>query len=141
MRLWSIHPKYLDSKGLVALWREALLAQSVLENKTKGYKNHPQLNRFKSTADPIGAIGEFLKIVYVEACRRGYSFSGNKISRQVPVMKIAVSKGQVTYEWEHFMGKMKLRSPEIYRSLRKISMPDRHPLFRLKAGGKEDWEK
>lgn len=23
MRLWSSHPKYLDAKGIVALWREA----------------------------------------------------------------------------------------------------------------------
>jgi len=44
MRIWSLHPKYLDSKGMVALWREALLAKQVLLNKTKGYKNHPQLN-------------------------------------------------------------------------------------------------
>ncbi|WP_338140756.1 pyrimidine dimer DNA glycosylase/endonuclease V [Candidatus Nitrotoga sp. 1052] len=28
MRLWTLHPCYLDSRGLVALWREALLAQS-----------------------------------------------------------------------------------------------------------------
>ncbi|WP_368086417.1 pyrimidine dimer DNA glycosylase/endonuclease V [Nitrosomonas sp. Nm34] len=26
MRLWSIHPKYLDAKGLLALWREGLQA-------------------------------------------------------------------------------------------------------------------
>ena len=38
MRLWSIHPKYLGTKGLVALWREALLAQKVLQGNTKGYK-------------------------------------------------------------------------------------------------------
>jgi len=30
MRLWTIHPKYLDRQGLLALWREALLAQKVL---------------------------------------------------------------------------------------------------------------
>jgi len=30
MRLWSIHPKYLDRQGLLAVWRESLLAQSVL---------------------------------------------------------------------------------------------------------------
>ena len=28
MRLWTLHPKYLDAAGLVALWREALLAQN-----------------------------------------------------------------------------------------------------------------
>ena len=141
MRLWSIHPKYLDARGLVALWREALLAQSVLQNKTKGYKNHPQLNRFKKTADPVGAIGAYLRMVYSEACRREYRFSPDKISSRAPVRKLAVTKGQVAYEWEHFLKKMKLRSPEIYKSSRKISTPDRHPLFRLKEGGKEEWEK
>jgi len=25
MRLWTLHPKYLDARGLVALWREGLL--------------------------------------------------------------------------------------------------------------------
>lgn len=48
MRIWSLHPKYLDTKGLVALWRETLLAQHVLSGKTKRYKNHPQLARFKN---------------------------------------------------------------------------------------------
>jgi hypothetical protein len=43
MRLWSLHPQYLDPQGLVALWREALLAQAVLRGKTRGYKHHPQL--------------------------------------------------------------------------------------------------
>ena len=59
MRLWSIHPKYLDARGLVALWREGLLAQKVLKGETRGYINHPQLNRFNSKRDPIGAIGRY----------------------------------------------------------------------------------
>jgi hypothetical protein len=33
MRLWSLHPEYLDANGLVALWREALLAQAFLQGK------------------------------------------------------------------------------------------------------------
>jgi hypothetical protein len=36
MRLWTLHPKYLDARGLVALWREALLAQKVLRGATRG---------------------------------------------------------------------------------------------------------
>ena len=141
MRLWSIHPKYLDAKGLVALWREALLAQAVLQNKTKGYRNHPQLNRFRSAPDPVSAIGTYLRSVYTESCRRGYSFSADKICSQEQAGKIAVTKGQVEYEWQHFLRKMKERSPEIFRSSRKVSMPNHHPLFRVKAGGKEEWEK
>ena len=63
------------------------------------------------------------------------------MSRRDQVEKIAVTKGQVAYEWEHFLKKMKQRSPEIYRTARIISKPDRHPLFRLKAREKEAWEK
>ncbi|HKX52383.1 MAG TPA: pyrimidine dimer DNA glycosylase/endonuclease V [Nitrosospira sp.] len=37
MRLWTLHPRYLDTKGLVAAWREALLAQKVLSGLTSGY--------------------------------------------------------------------------------------------------------
>jgi hypothetical protein len=141
MRLWSIHPKYLDAKGLVALWREALLAQSVLQNKTKGYRNHPQLNRFKRAPDPVSYVGAYLREVYSEACRRGYRFSGQKICGQDEVKKLPVTQGQLEYEWRHFLGKMKIRSPEIHKSALKISMPDHHPLFRVKSGEKEEWEK
>ena len=52
MRLWTLHPRYLDARGLVALWREALLAQKVLRGKTRGYRAHPQLQRFREQADP-----------------------------------------------------------------------------------------
>ncbi|MCX9084482.1 MAG: pyrimidine dimer DNA glycosylase/endonuclease V [Candidatus Methanoperedens sp.] len=59
MRLWSIHPKYLDGKGLVALWRESLLAQKVLNGETKTYRHHPQLRRLRAHPDPKGAIAFF----------------------------------------------------------------------------------
>ena len=27
MRIWTLHPEYLDGRGLTALWRETLLAR------------------------------------------------------------------------------------------------------------------
>ena len=36
MRLWSVHPQHLDVRGLVALWREGLLARKVLLGETNG---------------------------------------------------------------------------------------------------------
>jgi len=66
MRIWSIHPKYLDTKGLVALWRENLLAKNVLEHNTRGYKNHPQLIRSKNSGTPLQAINHYLAAVYQE---------------------------------------------------------------------------
>jgi len=72
MRLWSLHPRYLDTQGLVALWREALLARAVLRGETKGYRNHPQLDRFRSHAASVSAINTYLARVYDEAVARGY---------------------------------------------------------------------
>jgi hypothetical protein len=79
MRIWSLHPQYLDTKGLVALWRETLLAKNVLAGNTKGYKNHPQLKRFKNTDNPLHAINQYLSIIYQEASSRGYTFTREKI--------------------------------------------------------------
>lgn len=56
MRLWSVHPKYLDTRGLTACWREGLLARKVLLGQTKGYRNHPQLIRFRNTQNPVAAV-------------------------------------------------------------------------------------
>ena len=72
MRLWTVHPSYLDARGLVALWREALLAQKVLLGKTKGYKAHPQLARFREAGDPVAVIASYLAAVHQEAAARGY---------------------------------------------------------------------
>ncbi|MEM2757492.1 MAG: pyrimidine dimer DNA glycosylase/endonuclease V, partial [Sulfolobales archaeon] len=79
MRLWSLHPRYLDRAGLVALWGEGILAQKVLEGRTRGYVNHPQLIRFKNTPEPLLAIGTYLYNVYLEGLRRGYKFNPYKI--------------------------------------------------------------
>jgi hypothetical protein len=108
MRLWSLHPKYLDAIGLVALWREALLAQKVLEGKTKGYRNHPQLIRFKNTRDPLLYIGTYLYFVHLEARRRRYEFDASKIKKfSSEIEKIPVKRGQIEYEFEHLLEKLK----------------------------------
>jgi hypothetical protein len=141
MRLWSIHPSYLDAKGLVALWREALLAQAVLRNQTKGYKNHPQLDRFKKTDDPVAYIGAYLKAVYDESCRRGYCFTESRIYCPGKAGKIPVTEGQVEFEWRHFLAKMEIRDPDRVPKLRKIPFPDAHPSFKVVKGEREAWER
>ena len=80
MRLWSLHPSYLDAVGLVALWREGLLARKVLQGQTKGYIHHPQLFRFRETGNPIHVLDFYLKTVHDESIRRGYNFDLSKIS-------------------------------------------------------------
>jgi hypothetical protein len=140
MRLWSINPAYLDAKGLVALWREGLLAQSVLLGRTKGYKHHPQLIRFNDTVNPIGAIASYLGFVADEADNRAYRFDRSKIENKSYGGRISVATGQITYEFSHLLGKLKTRSPELYVQLRKVHRVEVHPLFREVGGGIEDWE-
>ena len=140
MRLWSVHPYYLDAKGLVALWREGLLAQKVLQGNTKGYKNHPQLTRFKNTTDPVAAIAAYLGFVVDEAESRGYHFDRNKITTQYCTKKITVTSGQLEYEFGHLLGKLKDRDPRRYARFKEVSQISAHPIFNKTAGNIEDWE-
>jgi len=141
MRLWSIHPKYLDAKGLVALWREGLLAQAVLRGRTRGYRHHPQLARFKRHARPLTAISSYLYVIYLEATARGYCFDRSKIRvvSKKPVVK--VSRGQVRHEWRHLLRKLRRRSPQRWRFCANVTRPAVHPLFSVRPGPVEWWEK
>ena len=141
MRLWSIHPEYLDAKGLVALWREALLAQNVLQGKTKGYRKHPQLNRFKNTSSPSGAIASYLRTIIDEADRRGYNFNRSKIENKKMNSKIPVTSGQVEYEFKHLLEKLRERDPDLYKHLEMIDKVKLNPLFKEICGTVEEWER
>ncbi|GAB4487422.1 MAG: pyrimidine dimer DNA glycosylase/endonuclease V [Thermodesulfovibrionales bacterium] len=141
MRLWSIHPKYLDRIGLVALWREGLLAQKVLLGKTKGYTAHPQLSRFRACAQPVAAIGCYLKDIAEEADRRGYRFDASKIAQARPCRTMKVTQGQIDYEWQHLLKKLKTRDKALYKTHSSLSTPNPHPLFTPVPGGIEDWER
>jgi len=141
MRLWSIHPDYLDSKGLVALWREGLLAQNVLLGRTKGYLHHPQLLRFRETGNPAGAIASYLRFILIEADNRGYHFNKEKIINRHFRSKISVTRGQIEYEYHHLMNKLIRRDPESYKKLNKLKKINVHPMFKLVNGQIESWEK
>jgi hypothetical protein len=141
MRLWTIHPKYLDSRGLVALWREGLLAQKVLRGKTKGYRHHPQLERFRAHPKPIGMITRYLLAVYDESRARGYNFNRSKVGRTTNRGRITATGGQLSYEWSHLMRKLRKRDALRYRQLRGLTVPDPHPVFRIVDGGVSPWER
>ena len=141
MRLWSLHPRYLDPQGLVALWREALLARAVLRGMTAGYRHHPQLARFQEHAAPRTAICAYLGEVHAEAARRGYAFDRSKVGPVRDAATITVTAGQVDYEWEHLLRKLSARSPELYRRWRRVRRPDCHPLLRRRPGPVELWER
>lgn len=141
MRLWSLHPKYLDPQGLVALWREALLARAVLRGETRGYRHHPQLLRFQANPAPRSAINVYLAAVHDEATARGYRFDRTKIGPCRHVARIAVNEGQVAHEWEHLMAKLQSRSSAVFATWAGTTPPELHPLFSLRRGPIEDWER
>lgn len=140
MRLWSLHPKYLDSRGLVALWREGLLARAVLMGKTRGYRNHPQLERFKKAEDPVAAIDTYLLNVYKEACLRGYKFNRDKIGDKFIKSTIEVTSGQIIYELEHLKRKLEVRNSLECLKLEIFKYPLANPVFNIVEGDVEPWE-
>lgn len=141
MRLWSLHPKYLDPQGLVAVWREGLLAKKVLEEKTKGYKNHPQLIRFRQHPQPLKAISYYLWEVFGEAKKRGYRFNRRKIGQiSLKIEKINITLGQFQYELKHLKNKLKDRNKAFYQRIRFLKKIKPHPLFKVIKGGIASWE-
>ncbi|HEY4615038.1 MAG TPA: pyrimidine dimer DNA glycosylase/endonuclease V [Citricoccus sp.] len=157
MRLWTLHPRYLDRPGLTGGWREALLAQAVLAGRTRGYRSHPQLVRFRRHADTPAAVGAYLAALADEAERRGYRFDRSRIdcppltpsagngaedpATGPAVRLIPVTEGQVAYEWQHLLAKLAERSPEHHAAVRDVAVPEVHPLFQVVPGPIEDWER
>jgi hypothetical protein len=139
--LWTLHPRYLDQKGLLAVWREGLLAQAVLQGKTKGYQNHPQLERFRAHPEPLRAIGYYLYVVHQEATGRGYNFDLTKINHTGVTPPIQTASGQLEFEVKHLLNKLQQRSKKDYDLLAGIESIDSHPLFEIVPGDVEDWEK
>lgn len=142
MRLWTVHPEYLDSRGLCAAWREGLLAQAVLRGRTRGYRHHSQLVRFRATASPRRYIAEYLWAIYREAIRRGYAFDRSKLPRPGPPLpRMRETRGQFAYEWRHLQAKLFRRDRARWARQRRLARPRAHPLFRLMAGPVQKWER
>jgi hypothetical protein len=141
MRLWTIHPQYLDPQGLVALWRESLLARAVLRGQTKGYRHHPQLQRFSNHATPRSAINSYLGAILAEADSRQYSFDRTKLGPIRACGRIISTQDQLDYEWQHLLRKLRTRSPDYHQRLRDVITPLAHPMFRIVAGPVASWER
>lgn len=141
MRLWSLHPQYLDPQGLVALWREALLARAVLCGETRGYRNHPQLSRFRAQSAPLSAIDAYLRGIHAEAVSRGYQFDPTKIGRTHTPIAIPVTADQVQFEWQHLLRKLAARNPTLHERWCSVVAPECHPLFHVHPGPVESWER
>jgi len=142
VRVWSLHPRYLDWMGLGAQWREGLLAQAVIAGETRGWRKHPQLNRFKEHPEPDAAVGFYLLKVWEEAASRGYRYDISKI-RQRPdsVTTIPITKGQLEYELKLLLDRTRVRTPRWYERIRVLNGdPIPHPIFHVVEGGVADWE-
>ncbi|MDT7896190.1 MAG: pyrimidine dimer DNA glycosylase/endonuclease V [Desulfurococcales archaeon] len=143
MRLWSIDPEYIDPIGLVALWRESILALKVIKGHTKGYRNHPQLYRFRVSRDPIRAINTYIYYIWLEGIRRGYRFGNDKFDAALvdPSIRISISDSQVRYEVLHLLKKVYIRSRRWLDRIASNSCFKPHPIFRVVPGDIEPWEK
>lgn len=160
MRVWSLAPQLLDRQGLVACWRETLLAQAVLTGNTAGYKNHPQLLRFKRTSAPADYIGSYLHGIADDADRRSYRFDRSRVqlgleesaALRANSSKIAVTSGQIQFECHHLLSKLEVRNPELAPAVESLiearvwedpqeALDIVHPLFVVVPGGIEEWEK
>lgn len=139
MRLWSLHPELLDRAALVACWREGLLAQAVLAGRTKGYRSHPQLERFREQPEPLRAVVTYLNGIRDEATRRGYRFDASRLDCEPdPTLRLEVTVGQLEYEMEHLRAKVQQRAPEWEPRLTEARP---HPLFRVVDGPVASWER
>lgn len=140
MRIWTLHPN-LDPAGLTALWREGLLARQVLLNRTRGYRNHPQLERFRALDRPVAAINTYLEAVHQEATARSYHFNQAKIGTARLDVPVAATAGQLLFEWSHLKTKLQRRNPRWLASLEHVLQPEPHPLFCIVQGLVEEWER
>lgn len=145
VRIWSLHPEQLDRQGLIACWRETLLAQAVLLGRTKGYTRHPQLERFRELPDPAGAVGRYLSFLADDADRRGYRFDRTRIERSDDGASLEVSEGQLAFEWAHLLAKLEQRSPDLATRLsRRVAAgeaPLPHPMMAVVPGPVASWER
>jgi hypothetical protein len=141
MRLWTVHPKYLDSKGLVAVWREGLLAQKVLLGETRGYRHHPQLERFRAHPNPVRMIASYLSSIHEESRARGYRFDATKIVAAPTENGVEETEGQLLFEWQHLLAKLAARAPSLHQKLQSITTPEAHPLFTIVPGPRQSWER
>ncbi|MDH5205720.1 MAG: pyrimidine dimer DNA glycosylase/endonuclease V, partial [Hylemonella sp.] len=113
----------------------------VLHGQTRGYRHHPQLDRFRNSDAPLAAMSLFLQAVQTEALSRGYAFDARKIHPVQESVQLPVTAGQMQFEWEHLLAKLQLRKPDLLRRWQSTGAPEAHPLFTVCPGDIEAWER
>lgn len=132
MCLWSVHPQYLDKHGLMALWREGLLAQKALCASAAVSQSNPQLRRFKNNDNPLRAIGTYLSFVAAEGARQGYNLNHEKIlypnfDQEV----IPVDASQIAFEAERLKNKLRIRDKLKFKQLSSSRDIAANPIFNI----------
>lgn len=135
MRIWSIHPAYLDSKRLGAQWREGLLCRYVMNGLTKGYKNHPQFLRFRDKVKS-DFLDTYLYYIWLESKSRGFNYNINLLNdiNENNNYCFPVTLSQVQYEIKHLYYKLCIKR-DVPSDI-KI-----HPCFHIVDGPIEWWER
>lgn len=165
MRLWTIHPTFLDNEGLHGLWREGLLAQKIIEDPTHGRSNNPQIARFRNHVSPISILGAYLWTVGHEGMERGFKYNVARIEDPPMLGSIMVPKGssgdpripvteeQIRFEFDHLFSKLEERDPVSLEKILNYSVQSTikyredfrlkaiNPAFRIVVGPIESWEK
>ena len=165
MRLWSLHPRHLDRQGLTGCWRESLLAQAVLAGRTRGYRSHPQLERFRAQADPLVSVGAYLEALAEEASTRGYRFDRSRIDRRpagsvgdgaddvgaaadgdghdadVPRIKDGAASGEAAHGASAGAVVSRVEVPRIPVTSGQLDLEWRHLLHKLEERSPELWER
>jgi len=90
---------------------------------------------------PVACLNTYLRAIYHEAAPRGYRFDRRKLGRTPGHHQIAVTTGQLAFEWCHLKRKLRARSPAAYRALRSERGPAAHPLFIVADGPVSAWER
>ncbi|WP_241668971.1 pyrimidine dimer DNA glycosylase/endonuclease V [Rhodanobacter glycinis] len=119
----------------------ALLARAVLRGETQGHRQHPQLQRIRQHATPLLVINAYLSPIHAESVARDYSFDRSKIGPVRSIAAIDATTGQLAYEWQCLLQKLATRNPVLHEQWHALARQECHPLFRLRQGPVEPWER
>jgi hypothetical protein len=113
----------------------------VLRGATRGYRNHPQLARFRQHPAPVSAINHYLLHIANEADARSYCFDRSKIGAVRNRSTMTANSGQLAFELEHLRRKVLARAPSDAARLPTGTGLRAHPLFTIHRGPIAPWER
>lgn len=150
MRLWSLHPSYLDKQALQVCWADALQALEYYKQERaymKGITNdlspyfYPCLDRFRMTGSPIAHITNYLHGLCDESERRNTPFGRAKLPEFTPGLRLKVTDGQIAREEKLLLLQLNRRKQtQLWMDLFVAEYVQPHPLFEIVSGPVEPWE-